>query len=52
MQMVKSRNITSHTYNEGTANEIISLIKNLYFEAFEELRVKMNELQREESNQL
>lgn len=52
MQMIKSRNITSHTYDEGTADEIIALIKNSYFKAFEDLRIKMNEFQREESKKL
>lgn len=52
MQMIKSRNITSHTYDEGTANEIIALIKDLYFEALEELRIKMDEFKKEESKKL
>lgn len=52
MQMIKSRNITSHTYDEGTADEIIGLIKDLYFKAFEELRMKMNEFERKESKKL
>ncbi|AKL93668.1 nucleotidyltransferase substrate binding protein [Clostridium aceticum] len=52
MQMIKSRNITSHTYDEGTADEIIALIKNSYFDAFEELRIKMNEFQRKENKKL
>ncbi|SNS43289.1 nucleotidyltransferase substrate binding protein, HI0074 family [Anaerovirgula multivorans] len=52
MQMIKSRNITSHTYDEGTADEIIGLIKDSYFEVFEEFRIKMNEFQREESKKL
>lgn len=34
MDMIKSRNITSHTYNEDVANEIYSKIINQYFDAF------------------
>lgn len=52
MQMIKSRNITSHTYDEGTATEIINLIKDFYYKAFEELKMKMNEFERKESNKL
>lgn len=52
MQMIKSRNITSHTYDEGTATEIIILIKDFYYKAFEELKMKMNEFERKESNKL
>ena len=35
MDMIKSRNLTSHTYNEDTANEIYSKILNEYFPIFE-----------------
>jgi nucleotidyltransferase substrate binding protein (TIGR01987 family) len=34
MDMIKSKNITSHTYNEDVANEIYSKIINQYFDAF------------------
>ena len=34
MDMIASRNKTSHTYNEATANEIYSKILNEYFSAF------------------
>jgi len=47
MDMVKSRNLTSHTYDEATAAQIISSIRNTYFKAFEELRVRIDELKRE-----
>lgn len=38
LEMIKDRNRTSHTYNEDTAQEIISNIINLYYEAFVTLR--------------
>jgi len=34
MDMIKSRNKTSHTYNEETANEIYQKIINEYYDAF------------------
>lgn len=37
MQMIESRNKTSHTYNEATADEIVRLVKESYFSAFCEL---------------
>lgn len=49
MQMIKSRNLTSHTYDENIADDIIALIKDLYFEEFQKLRTKMNPFQQEES---
>jgi len=48
MDMVKSRNLTSHTYDEATAAQIISAIRNTYFAEFEALRIKLDELKREE----
>ncbi len=41
MDMIKSRNKTSHTYNEETANEIYSKILNAYYPAFEDFRLTM-----------
>ena len=37
MQMIESRNKTSHTYNEATADEIVRLVKESYYSAFCEL---------------
>jgi nucleotidyltransferase substrate binding protein (TIGR01987 family) len=44
MDMIKSRNDTSHTYNEETANEIAKAILNYYYSAFEKLFEKLTEL--------
>ncbi len=44
MDMIKSRNDTSHTYNEETANEIARAIKNYYYSAFEILFEKLTSL--------
>lgn len=37
MEMVKSRNATSHTYDESTANEITEAIRDSYYFAFSTL---------------
>lgn len=37
MEMVKSRNATSHTYDESTANQITEAIRDSYFFAFSTL---------------
>jgi len=38
MQMIQSRNMTSHTYNEETAKQIVSAIRNSYFMALTNLK--------------
>lgn len=44
MDMIKSRNLTSHTYEEATAAEIVSAIRGTYFSQFEMLRIKLDGL--------
>jgi len=44
MDMILSRNSTSHTYNEETANEIAVAILGDYYEEFEKLHNKLSEL--------
>ena len=48
MDMVQSRNLTSHTYDETTVARIVSAIRSAYFAEFEALRLKLDELKREE----
>ncbi|MGZ3770436.1 MAG: nucleotidyltransferase substrate binding protein [Bdellovibrio sp.] len=43
MEMIKSRNLTSHTYNEKVAEDIVMKITNNYFKAFEEFKQIMKE---------
>ncbi len=43
MDMIKSRNLTSHTYDEGTAAHIYHQILNAYFPAFEAFERAMEE---------
>lgn len=44
MDMIKSRNLTSHTYNEDIANEIADKTSDQYYEAFRSFKAKMNEV--------
>ncbi|MDA7704911.1 nucleotidyltransferase substrate binding protein [Rickettsiales bacterium] len=44
MDMIVSRNMTSHTYNEETTIKIISAIKNNYYQEFQKLEKKFLEL--------
>tara|TARA_Y100001933_G_C18922193_1_gene531481 strand:+ start:194 stop:607 length:414 start_codon:yes stop_codon:yes gene_type:complete len=48
LQMVKSRNLTSHTYNEKISEDIIHLIKTAYFKAFKSFEEKMKSILEEE----
>lgn len=50
MEMIRSRNQTSHTYDEETADEIYNKIINYYFDAFVSFKEKMEEVKNEESN--
>jgi len=48
MKMIKSRTLTSHTYNEDTAREISSDIVKSYYGEFLKLQHKLNELKEKE----
>ena len=50
MDMLKSRNRTSHTYNEETAREICRAVVEVYYFLLKELKVKLESL-RSDSNQ-
>lgn len=52
MQMIKSRNLTSHTYDENTADEIIGIVKDVYYVQFEKLKLKMEEQEKEERKEI
>lgn len=47
MDMIVSRNKTSHTYNEGTADEIFTKIMDDYHVAFRDFKHKMEALRSE-----
>jgi len=44
MEMIKSRNKTSHTYNNEIATEIVWKILNVYFDLFTAFEIKMEQL--------
>jgi nucleotidyltransferase substrate binding protein (TIGR01987 family) len=48
MDMILSRNLTSHTYDEPTADKIIDAIKKSYLKEFNALNKKLDDLKREE----
>jgi len=52
MDMIKSRNETSHTYNEETADEIFLKIIDDYYPAFDEFTKTMEELRSEKHGDL
>lgn len=45
LRMVASRNLTSHTYNEETTQQIVKAIKEEYFETFQGLGHRFESLQ-------
>ena len=45
MDMLKSRNITSHTYNKETAEEICQAVKDVYHSLFQKLETRLDGLQ-------
>lgn len=52
MKTIKSRNKTSHTYNEDTANEIAHEIIHSYLQLFKKFQAKMESMRSGESGKL
>jgi nucleotidyltransferase substrate binding protein (TIGR01987 family) len=53
MEMLKARNLTSHTYNRDTADAIEEAIKNTYYALFKSLQEKLEaEKEREQTDSL
>ena len=50
MAMIQSRNMTTHTYNEATAAQIVAAILDPYFAEFQALQTKLASLKLEESS--
>jgi len=48
MAMIKSRNLTSHTYNQDVAKEIVEAIRARYHDAFQRLLDKLEPLSKRE----
>ncbi len=51
MDMIQSRNQTSHTYNEEIVKKIVAAIEEDYFGQFEKLQIKLNELKEKEQDE-
>lgn len=51
MDMIKARNLTSHTYNTGIAVGIVKDILSRFFPAFIEMASRFNELSMEEAGE-
>ncbi|MFW6348473.1 MAG: nucleotidyltransferase substrate binding protein [Cyclonatronaceae bacterium] len=49
MDMIKSRNLTSHTYNEDTAQQIFFDIIERYYPAFKAFQTKMQHIENEQT---
>lgn len=49
MEMIRSRNLTTHTYNEATAAQIVAAILHTYFAEFQGLQTRLAQLKQEES---
>lgn len=49
MAMIQSRNLTTHTYNEATAAQIVEAILEVYFAEFEAFQANLQRLKKEES---
>ena len=50
MDMVDKRNLTSHTYDEETAAQVVAAICTTYFAEFEGLLVRLQQLKAERSS--
>ena len=48
MDMIKSRNLSSHTYNPGTAESIVEAVFTRYFSAFVEMQHRLSQLAQEQ----
>lgn len=44
MEMIRHRNLTTHTYNKETADEVVAAVLETYFAEFEVLLAKMESL--------
>ena len=49
MEMIQSLNLTTHTYNEPIAAQIVKAILDTYFAEFQALQIKLENLKQEES---
>jgi nucleotidyltransferase substrate binding protein (TIGR01987 family) len=50
MDMIKSRILTAHTYNEKTAREVSDDVRNKYYSEFEKLKLKFEKIMDRENS--
>lgn len=50
MAMVKSRNLTSHTYDESVATSIAAAVRDAYFVEFKALKTRLEQMRQEEQS--
>lgn len=50
MDMVEKRNLTSHTYDEETAKQVVSTICQTYFNEFEMLLERLDQLKTDDNS--
>lgn len=49
MQMINSRNLTTHTYDETTAAQIVAAIRHIYYVEFKSLHATLEGLKQEDA---
>lgn len=49
MEMIKSRNLTAHTYNQTTARQIIDAVTEIYLTEFESLQSSFVKLEQQQA---
>jgi hypothetical protein len=52
MDMIESRKLTVHTYNEETAEQIAQIIVNSYWQMFEQLQIALERIRNSGQKQL
>lgn len=50
MQMINSRNLTTHTYDEATAAQIVAAIRHIYYVEFKALGTRLEEMKQEDAS--
>jgi hypothetical protein len=46
MEMIRHRNLSTHTYDEATVQEIVTAVVSLYIGAFQELETRLQDWER------
>jgi nucleotidyltransferase substrate binding protein (TIGR01987 family) len=46
MEMIRHRNLSTHTYDEATVQEIVTAVVSRYIDAFQELETRLQDWER------